>query len=190
MSIFSTYLKALPSANVVDLSAAVPVRKSFCARDISLPIYLKDSHSAVQPRSPCTQPGNTSAVNRQGMATSAQTSSTHPSQLCAAMACDDAKPSWSAVQGSMFTAVHEVAELLHAVALLDREAGDKLFRELIEYAATCLMFLLLLKLEVPTPMCYWPSCNVSPNGSVHIFLRPNTLWPATPYCKLTLSWLS
>ena len=41
---------------------------------------------------------------------------------------------WGMPQGSLATAVHEVAELLHAVALQDRSVGEALFGELLECA--------------------------------------------------------
>jgi hypothetical protein len=138
MSLFSNYLKAPQSANVVDLSADVPLCKSLDAR-INSPQSqaarnlcsaasstdkgakaAADRHIKASPRAPLRQTGNVAAADK--------------SHAKAGVT------SWGAAQGSMFTAVYEVAELLHAVAILDRNAGQQLFSELIEYDRLVMCF--------------------------------------------------
>jgi hypothetical protein len=141
MSMFSNYLKAPLSANVVDLSADVPLCNSLGARRNNPQSQAASNPSAASN----TSHGAKAALDSHAHASPAQTSGSPLRQTRQVAAPDNphakaAVTSWGAAQGSMFTAVYEVAELLHAVAMLDRNAGQNLFSELIEYDLLAVCF--------------------------------------------------
>jgi hypothetical protein len=131
MSLFSGYMRDNQSTTtVLDLTPAVPIRRTTlrtCDRSLSTspphtPISDRSSSPALHRHPPHFHRGAAGVLRASPSLSTATSSTALTPEICPEM------------RQSLATAVHEVSELLHVVALCDGALGERLFADLIAYA--------------------------------------------------------